>query len=194
MPGVHVHRPIGPVCEIGMSDVREAEPDSWMDVSCHVHEVEIFRGRERFSDHFMPATASITFDNRTGWGDLVGAPLIVAGQTLRPARPIRVGVPACSMTTRWSRPVGCTGVGSTRRTPAYDPVLHDVVTVNCIDAFGEAGQSVAPTGPRAGGERDGDRPGQPGPGRGRLVPDETQDRRPWRRRCRAPRSARGRST
>ena len=35
-------------------------------------------------------------------------------------------------------------------TPAYDPVLHDVVTVNCIDAFGEAGQSVAPTGPEQG--------------------------------------------
>ena len=141
---------IRPVCEIGMSDVREAEPDTWLDVSCHVHEVEIFRGRERFSDHFMPATASITFDNRTGWGDLVGAPLIVAGQTLRPARPIRVGVSGVFdddtvESTRWLYRGWID-----QATPAYDPVLHDVVTVNCIDAFGEAGQSVAPDGAEQG--------------------------------------------
>ena len=141
---------IRPVCEIGMSDVREAEPDTWLDVSCHVHEVEIFRGRERFSDHFMPATASITFDNRSGWGDLVGAPLIVAGQTLRPARPIRVGVSGVFdddtvESTRWLYRGWID-----QATPAYDPVLHDVVTVNCIDAFGEAGQSVAPQGAEQG--------------------------------------------
>jgi hypothetical protein len=140
---------VRPICEVGMSASRAAEPDSWFDASCYVHEAEIFRGRQRFTDRFEPATASITFDNRTGWGDLVGAPLIVAAATLRPGRPLRIGVVGSfdggPLETRW-----LFRGWIDQATPAYDPVLHDVVTVNCIDSFGESGQSIAPAGPEVG--------------------------------------------
>ena len=43
---------VRPVCELGLSAARSAEPDEWEDVSCYVHEVELFRGRERFNDRF----------------------------------------------------------------------------------------------------------------------------------------------
>src|SRR5436190_15054268 len=133
-----------------MSANRQAEPDSWLDVSCYVHEVEAFRGRDRFTDRFQPGTASITFSNEDGWGDLVGVGPAVAAQTLRPGRPIRIG-----LTGTWT-----TGTGileeSTRWlfrgwidqcVPRYDPVKHDVVEVNCVDALGESGSQPAPQGP-----------------------------------------------
>ena len=83
---------VRPVCELGLSDVRQPEPDEWLDVSCYVHEAELFRGRDRFTDRFQPGTATVTFKNTDGWADLVGSPSVVATQTLRPGRPIRVGV------------------------------------------------------------------------------------------------------
>ena len=140
---------VRPVCELGISDVREAEPDSWLDVSCYVHEAELFRGRDRFTDRFEPGTASITFSNTDGWADLAGSPAVVAGQTLRPGRPIRVGVAGIFdgliVETRW---LWRGWIDQT--TPLYDPVEHDVVVANCIDALGEAGSAPAPAGPFVG--------------------------------------------
>ena len=134
---------VAPVCEIGLGATRAAEPESWLDVSCYVHECEVFRGRERFNERFEPGTAAITFDNRNGWGDLVGAPALVAAAPLRPGRPIRIGVrgpfDGGTVTTRWL----WRGYID-QAAPAYDPVLQDVVSVACIDALGEAGQTTAP--------------------------------------------------
>ena len=136
---------VRPICEIADSDY-EGDPDTWVwsDVSCYVHEVETFAGRERFNERFEPATASISFDNRTGWGDVVGSPATVILQLLRPGRQLRIGVVG-PWGTRWLFR------GWIDRTkPTYDPVLHDVVTVDCIDALGEAGLPVAPVGPLVG--------------------------------------------
>ena len=132
-----------PICQIGLSTTRQAEPTSWLDVSCYVHEAELFRGRERFNERFEPGTASVTFSNATGWADLGGTYTEVAAAELRPGRQIRIGV---------AGPFGG-GADITRwlyrgyidqATPAYDPTLHDVVTVNCIDALGESGSSDRP--------------------------------------------------
>jgi hypothetical protein len=141
---------VQPICEIGMSDKRLAEPGEWLDVSCFVHEAELFRGRERFSERFEPGTASVTFDNRTGWVDLGGTYLEVAEAELRPGRQIRIGVrgpwdAGLAPYVRWLY----RGFID-QATPTYDPVLHDVVTVNCIDALGESGSSTAPQGDHQG--------------------------------------------
>lgn len=130
-----------PVCEIGMSGIQTAEPTSWLDVSCYVHTCEIFRGRDRFTDRFQPGTASITFSNSDGWGDLVGVGPAVAAAPLRPGRPIRIGVhanwPTGGVQTRWLYRGWID-----QCTPRYDPVEHDVVDVNCIDSWAEAGSAT----------------------------------------------------
>lgn len=127
-----------PLCEIGMGDPRAAEPSSWLDVSCYVHEAELFRGRERFNDHFEPGTASITLKNDNGWADLTGDSTAVVDRPVRPGRHIRIGVvgpwDGGPVLTRW---LFRGFIDQTQ--PAYDPVAEDVVTFNCIDAFGEAG-------------------------------------------------------
>lgn len=136
---------VAPVCQIGMSANRQPEPDSWLDVSCYVHQVEAFRGRDRFTDRFQPGTASITFSNEDGWGDLVGVGPAVAAETLRPGRPIRVGLTGTWITgtdTRW-----LFRGWIDQCVPRYDPVEHDVVDVNCVDALGESGSQPAPQGP-----------------------------------------------
>ena len=182
-----------PVCQIGLSDERGAEPDTWLDVSCYVHEVELFRGRDRFTERFQPGTASLTFDNRTGWGDLVGSPSVVATQTLRPGRPIRVGVEGPwefeTATVRW-----LWRGWIDQATPRYDPTLHDIVAVNCIDAFGEAGAHVIPTGRPPRRQRDGVGPDASPVGRRRLVERRNARSTRRRRRCTAPSSAARAST
>jgi len=141
---------VRPICQIGMSTTRQAEPSSWLDVSCHVHEAELFRGRERFNDRFEPGTASVTFANDTGWADLGGTYADVAAAELRPGRQIRIGVwgPWTAGTAPFTRWLYRGYID--QATPAYDPTLHDIVTVNCIDALGEAGTSTAPQGAHQG--------------------------------------------
>jgi hypothetical protein len=142
--------PYRPVCEIGISDVRQAEPDSWLDISEHVHEAEIYEGRARFTDRFDASTASITVGNDDGWADLFGSPGDVLEQTVRPGRPIRIGIIG---------PWGTAGADETRwlfrgwidqTSPRYHPTLHDVVIVNAFDALAEAGSTEAPRGPLQG--------------------------------------------
>lgn len=148
-PGFSFNTDVAPVCEVGMSDVRQAEPDTWLDISCHVHEAELFRGRERFNDRFQPGTATITLTNDDGWADLVGDYSQVESQKLRPGRPIRVGVTGPfdggPIVTRWL----WRGFID-QATPSYDPVAHDTIVVNCIDAFGEAGLTDLLPGPLVG--------------------------------------------
>ena len=105
----------------------------------------MFRGRERFNDRFEPGTASITFANDAGWADLVGTYI----ERRRRRRCDRAARSASASIGPWTE-----GAAPFTRwlyrgfidqaTPTYDPVLHDVVTVNCIDALGEAGSSTAP--------------------------------------------------
>jgi hypothetical protein len=135
---------VHPICQIGTGETRVAEP-AWLDVSCYVHQAELFRGRERFNERFEPGTASVTFSNADGWADLGGTYTQVAAAPLRPGRHIRIGIRG-----PWSA-----GLAPYVRwlyrgfidqaTPRYDPVLHDTVTVQCIDALGESGSSTAPT-------------------------------------------------
>lgn len=140
---------VRPVCEIGLSSSRQAEPSSWLDVSCYVHEAEVFRGRERFNERFDPGTASVTFSNDNGWADLGGTYAEIAAAQLRPGRQIRIGVigpwAGGPMSTRWLY----RGFID-QATPTYDPVGHDFVVANCIDALGESGSSTAPSGPLQG--------------------------------------------
>jgi hypothetical protein len=142
---------VWPICQLGMSDVRLYDPTTWVDVSCHIHEAELFRGRERFNDRFQPGTATITFANDGGWGDLKPSPAHVAESRLRPGRQIRIGVQGrfeddpTTVRTRWLWYGYIDQV-----TPAYDPVAHDVVTISCIDALGEAGSIATPQGPMVG--------------------------------------------
>jgi hypothetical protein len=168
---------VSPVCEIGVSETRQAEPTSWLDVSCFVHEAELFRGRERFNERFEPGTASVTFANDDGWADLGGTYAQVAAATLRPGRQIRVGVhgpwnPGMAPFVRWLY----RGFID-QATPTYDPVLHDTVVIQCIDALGESGQSTAPQAELQGVNEVASTADQPGARRGRLVDVETQDRR-----------------
>jgi hypothetical protein len=119
----------------------------WTDLSCQVQACEIQRGRERFADRFAPATMSITFDNRSGWADLSGTPAEIKAMTIRPGREIRVGIEG-----RWGLPDS--SVESVRWLfrgfvdvvqPAYDPVVSDSMTAECIDALGEVGVVKLPT-------------------------------------------------
>lgn len=125
-----------PVCHVYTGD-------EWLDVSCFAHEAEIQRGRERFTDRFDPATATMTFDNRTGWADMAGDANDVLASPLRPARHIRMGIEG-----PWDLPVWdhadyilwlFYGYIDTTR-PTYDPVQEDVVTINAVDALAEVGR------------------------------------------------------
>ena len=100
---------------------------------------ELFRGRDRFTDRFQPGTATVTFKNTDGWADLVGSP-VGGGDADDAAGPSDPGRRGRAVGWRGRRGcAGCGGVGSTRCTPQYHPVEHDVVVVNCVDALGEAG-------------------------------------------------------
>ena len=132
---------VAPICQIGMSDIQQAEPDSWLDVSCYVHTCEVFRGRDRFTDRFQPGTCSITFSNSNGWADLAGDGFDVAAAPCRPGRPLRIGVRGPwdtdgVITTRWL------WRGWIDQCTPLRPTEHDVVDVNGIESLEEAGTST----------------------------------------------------
>jgi hypothetical protein len=130
---------VRPVCHIGLSDVRQAEPDEWLDVGCYVHRADVFRGRDRFTERFQPGTLSLTLDNRTGWADAAGNPVDVIAAPVRPGRWIRLGVQSVAGGGyRW---LFRGFIDATR--PEYHPTLHDVVHVEAFDALGESGSTQA---------------------------------------------------
>jgi hypothetical protein len=122
----------------------------WLDVTCHVQDVATFAGRERAVDQFDVGTATITVDNRDGLFDF---PLSLADLvdddtllSIRPGRSVRVGVelpvdtpPGAAAQTRtvvlWAGYIDGAN-------PTYDAVEGARMTIECIDAKGDAGRAV----------------------------------------------------
>ena len=106
---------------------------SWLDVTCYAHQWESFAGRHRLTDRFEPGTMTLTANNESGWADL--DPENITELPMRPGRQIRTGVyhEVFGRVVLWRGFVD--GV-----IPGYDPVLEDIVTVECIDALGEVGR------------------------------------------------------
>ena len=92
-------------------------------------------GRDRTISRWQVGTASITVDNRSGVYDVNVAPLSPAVLSVRPGRQIRVGMSIDGAAPSW---LGRWWIDAAN--PTYDPVLHDVVELSCIDAKGQAGK------------------------------------------------------
>lgn len=108
----------------------------WLDVTCHVQEISTFVGRERAIDTWEVGTASIICENGSGWADFPPTvepehPLL----SVRPGRQIRVGVIVDD-----SQVVLLFGGYLDRTDPGYDAEIGETVTLECIDAKGEAGR------------------------------------------------------
>lgn len=111
----------------------------WLDISCYVHEVETFAGRERSTESFDVGTAVVTVKNDTGWADypptnadLPTDPLL----EVIPGREIRVGVRLDD-----GDPVFFWRGTLDRTAPGYAPNVGDIVTLEAIDAKGDAGRA-----------------------------------------------------
>ena len=151
-----------------MSTTRLAEPTSWLDVSCYVHQAELFRGRERFNERFEPGTASVTFSN----ADRLGR----SRRHLRRGRGGRAAAgPARSASVSSARgtaaptsSVGCTAATSTRpRRP-----MTRRCTTSSPSTASTLSASPARASPRPAiirGSTRPSRPPQPGARRRRLV-------------------------
>lgn len=116
------------------------------DFTCTVVEASTYNGRERSHDRFDVGTATFTVYNDGGMWDYPPATGSTQPLTVRPGRQIRVGV-------RFNAPIADPDpvwlwrgwIDATR--PEYRPGVGDVVTVDCVDAKGEAGRvEVARTG------------------------------------------------
>lgn len=106
----------------------------WRDVTCDVQAVDGDLGRGRLTDPFPTGTCSIQIDNESGWADPgVEVPGVLS---VRPGRPIRVGVDHVQFGRRWMFRGFIDQI-----TPTYLPETPDVVELQCIDAFGEAGRA-----------------------------------------------------
>lgn len=107
----------------------------WRDVSCDVIEVTTDSGRGRIMDPFPVATANITVDNDSGWADpstsTSDSPL-----TMRPGRPIRVGVSHTVLGDTWLWRGFIDAIE-----PRDAPDDWSNVVLKCVDALGEAGRA-----------------------------------------------------
>lgn len=112
----------------------------WLDVSCHVHAVDSYRGHERTTDRWNVGTCTITVNNADGWADPSTTPAAPAFDALRPGVPIRWG-----MTIDGVRRVMWRGVVDAQLA-TYDGRLAetDVVTFGAVDALGDAGAATVP--------------------------------------------------
>jgi len=107
------------------------EPE-WFDITCETISVELQTGRARTTDHFDVGSASVVLDNADGRFDLHLPAVPGAEQTMIPGRPLRVGVQHVDEGVLWLWRGYIDEV-----IPNYQPVEHDVVVVNAIDALGE---------------------------------------------------------
>lgn len=147
---------VRPVIELGIGDSRTedvaakwdvAEWDAaadrwsgvepyWVDVTCFAHEAETFTGHDRASQVWEVGTATIVLDNRTGWADY---PPTTQGSfdyflRVRPGVQVRAGVVVDgTYHAKWRGYID-------EANPGYDPALGETVTLECIDAKGEAGR------------------------------------------------------
>lgn len=107
----------------------------WRDVSCEAFEVQITMGRDRIADRFVVGTMTVTAQNLTGWADLEPVqPGDINLLMLRPGRSIRFGIDHAL-----GRVVLFRGFIDAM-TPRYEPDA-EVVTLECVDALGEAGRA-----------------------------------------------------
>ena len=153
IPGVPRARP---VIEIGVGDSKEAvgegrwqvarwgQPGAtwngqepyWIDVTCNGHEVESYVGHDRLTDTWEIGTATIVLDNNSGWADYPPTnPDPATILTVRPGRQIRIGV-----SVDGGDPLFRFRGYIDEANPGFDPERGDVVTLECIDAKGEAGR------------------------------------------------------
>lgn len=107
---------------------------TWVDVTCETHEVSgLFTGRDRTTDQWEVGTGTVVLDNDTGWATFPprdpNADVVV-----RPGRPLRVRVIVDGVSyVLWRGYVD-------EANPGFDPELGPTVTLECIDAKGEAGR------------------------------------------------------
>lgn len=144
-----------PICEIGIGSAQVPTGDAlwdfarwdqptstwsgdeptWRDVSCFAQYADGTLGRGRVTDAFPHGTLDIAFDNRTGWADPVLTD-VDGVLSIRPGRPIRLGVEHESFGRRWLFRGFIDGVE-----PMFDPTEPDWVMFRCIDALGEVGRA-----------------------------------------------------
>jgi hypothetical protein len=111
------------------------EDPLFIPVECHVREVSTFCGRERANETWEVGTATVVVDNVGGWADYPYTRDDDQLLAMRPGRQIRVGVVVDDTTTHhlWGGYID--GMA-----PGFDPEDGEYVTLECIDAKGEAGR------------------------------------------------------
>jgi hypothetical protein len=107
----------------------------WHDITCDTHQFRCLYGRVRVTDRFTVGEATVSVDNASGWADpnVVGDTNVL---TVRPGRPIRMGVIHQDFGVRWLFRGFVDSV-----LPTYDPVDPDRVELSCIDALGEVNRA-----------------------------------------------------
>jgi hypothetical protein len=112
----------------------------WLDVTCHVLDVSTAIGRQRAVDKWEVGTATVVCENRDGWADFPRSMAEAEDDdtllTVRPGRSIRVGVQVGG-----DPPVTLFGGYIDAANPTYDAVDGARMTLECIDAKGDAGRA-----------------------------------------------------
>ena len=134
---------------------------TWLDITCDVHDIEIDAGP---GPDDLPLAGRHRVDHRRQHDravyDVNVAPTSPAVLSVRPGPPD----PGRHGASTVAVPVWLGRWFIDAANPTYDPVLHDVVELSCVDAKGQAGKvdlaKVADRGVGAVG--DGDGPHQPG--------------------------------
>jgi hypothetical protein len=111
----------------------------WLDITCHVMDVQGQVGRERSLDAFDVGTATITCENNDGWADYpTSIPDLEDDTTflaIRPGRSMRVGVALDD-----ASPVFLFAGYIDAANPSYD-TDGATMTFHCVDALGDAGRA-----------------------------------------------------
>ena len=111
----------------------------WIDITCYVHDVETFVGRERSTETWEVGTASLTVDNTSGMFDYPPT-VTVPGDvdpllSVSPGRDVRIGVAVDGGAPKWLWYGVLDGME-----PGYDPEQGDICAFTCIDAKGDGGR------------------------------------------------------
>ena len=109
---------------------------AWHEVTCDGISALIRRDRARNTDRFTPAECTIEVENITGWADGTSSADVPGELSLRPGRPIRVGVTHVTLGTFWRFRGTIDSV-----TPKYDAEETDTSTFVCTDVLGEVGRA-----------------------------------------------------
>lgn len=108
---------------------------AWRNVSCDTFSFECEFGRSRTVDRFVPGTATLMVRNLDGWADPNNNDE-VSPLTMRPGRPVRVGVEHEVYGPVWF----FRGI-TDEISPTYDPWATDVVEIRCVDALGDVNRA-----------------------------------------------------